>query len=328
MSTLAPKRRILTGVKPTGRPHLGNYLGSIQPSLRLSQGQDSFLFVADLHALTTVRDGEALRLMVRDVAATWLACGLDPDKITFYRQSDIPEIPAISWRLACFTGMGLLERAHAYKAAKDAGEEVNAGLFTYPVLMAADILAFQTTHVPVGQDQKQHLEMTRDLANSFNHVHGREILRLPEAVISEQVAVVPGLDGRKMSKSYNNTIAIFDDAKTLKKKVYSIVSDSTPLEDPKDPEVSNVFKLYRLFASKAETDAMAEKLRAGGYGWGSAKKELLDFLLGHFGPMKARYDHLMAHPGEVDEIMLAGAAKARPVAAATLAAMDEALGVR
>lgn len=324
---MSKTRRVLTGVKPTGRPHLGNYLGSIRPSLALSEGVESFLFVADLHALTTVRDGEALRRMVREVAATWIACGLDPARITFYKQSDVPEIAEISWRLACFTGMGLLERAHAYKAAKDAGQEVNAGLFTYPVLMAADILSFQATHVPVGQDQKQHLEIARDIANSFNH-HFGEVLVLPEPVTSDEVAVVPGLDGRKMSKSYDNTIPIFDDKSAIKKKVYSIVSDSTPLEEPKDPASSNIWKLYRLLVSQDRAEAMADSLRAGGYGWGHAKKDLLDALLELFEGPRARFDELMADPAQLDAIFAEGAAKARPIAADTLAAMDRALGVR
>jgi len=318
--------RVLTGIKPTGRPHLGNYLGSIRPAIALSRERETYLFIADLHALTTIRNREDLRELVYDVAATWLACGLDPEKTVFYRQSDVPEISELNWILACYTSQGLLERAHAYKAAKDAGEDVNVGLYTYPVLMSADILAFDSTHVSVGQDQKQHLEICRDIAERFNHYHG-EVLTIPAPIIDENVAVIPGLDGRKMSKSYGNTIPLFFERETVKKKIMSIVSDSTPLEEPKDPESSLVYRLYAMMAPKDRAEAMAGKLRAGGYGWGHAKKELIELFHEQFDEKAKVYDHLMANRGELDAVFAKGAKRARAKAGATLERAKKALGL-
>ncbi|MEQ8819335.1 MAG: tryptophan--tRNA ligase [Sumerlaeia bacterium] len=318
--------RILTGVKPTGRPHLGNYFGSIKPSLELSKGRESFLFIADLHALTTLKDGVVLREMVYDVAATWLALGLNPDEIVFYRQSDVPEISELNWILSCYTAQGLLERAHAYKAARDAGQEVNAGLYTYPVLMSADILMFRSTHVPVGQDQRQHLEIARDIAQRFNHYHG-EVLVLPDPIINDNVAVIPGLDGRKMSKSYDNTIPIFDSAKAIKEKVFSIVTDSTPLEEPKNPDANVLFKMYQLLAGESDAADVRAKLEAGGYGWGHLKKAVHGVIMDGFADARARYDHLMANRGELDAIFAQGAVKARAEAARTLDDVKRAVGL-
>lgn len=318
--------RVLTGIKPTGRPHLGNYLGSIRPAIALSRERETYLFIADLHALTTIRNREDLRELVYDVAATWLACGLDAEKTVFYRQSDVPEISELNWILACYTSQGLLERAHAYKAAKDAGEDVNVGLYTYPVLMSADILAFDSTHVPVGQDQKQHLEICRDIAERFNHYHG-DVLTIPAPIIDENVAVIPGLDGRKMSKSYGNTIPLFFERETVKKKIMSIVSDSTPLEEPKDPESSLVYRLYAMMAPKDRAEAMAGKLRAGGYGWGHAKKELIELFHEQFDEKAKVYDHLMANRGELDAVFAKGAERARAKAGATLDRAKKALGL-
>ncbi len=318
--------RVLTGIKPTGRPHLGNYLGSIRPAVALSKERETFLFIADLHALTTIRDATELRELVCDVAATWLACGLDPERTVFYRQSDVPEISELNWILACYTGQGLLDRAHAYKAARDTGEEVNVGLYTYPVLMSADILAFDSTHVPVGQDQKQHLEICRDIATRFNHYHG-EVLTVPEPIIDDHVAVIPGLDGRKMSKSYGNTIPLFFERQGVKKKIMSIVSDSTPLEEPKDPDSSLVYQLYSMMAPTDRAAEMADKLRAGGYGWGHAKKELVALFHELFEERAKTYDRLMANRGELEEVFAAGAQRARAQAADTLDRVKKALGL-
>lgn len=309
--------RVLSGIKPTGQPHLGNYLGMIRPALRLAEQHESFLFIADLHAMTTIRNGGALREQVYEVAATWLALGLDPQRTAFFRQSDVPEIPRLSWVLACYTPQGLLERAHAVKAARDAQAEMNAGLYTYPVLMAADILAFGATHVPVGLDQKQHLEIARDIAARFNH-HHPGTLRLPEPLISQEVAVVPGLDGRKMSKSYGNTLALFDSPGRLRQQVFSIVTDSAPLEASKEPESSLVYRLYALLADPARAEEMADRLRAGGYGWGHAKQALCDLLEETFGPTRERYERLLSRREELDRILADGADRARTAAAVTL----------
>jgi tryptophanyl-tRNA synthetase len=319
-------KRILTGIKPTGRPHLGNYLGAIKPALASVQEGASVLFVANLHALTTVKDRAELKQLTYDVAATWLALGLDPSKVVFFRQSDVKEIPLLSWILCCYTAQGLLERAHAYKAAKDRGDIINAGLYTYPVLMAADILAFDTTHVPVGEDQKQHVEYARDIAQAFNHQHG-PVLTIPEPVIVEEVATIPGTDGRKMSKSYGNIVPIFAAPPELKKAVFSIKTDSTPLEAPKDPDKSSIFQIYRSIASPRQTAELADKYRAGNFGWGDAKKALLELLIEHFEARRARYEHLMSHPDELEAIFAAGAQRASAFAARTLQRVSNAIGL-
>jgi tryptophanyl-tRNA synthetase len=320
-------KRTLTGIKPTGRPHLGNYLGAIKPALdSVAQGGEQIFFVANLHALTTMRDANEVRQLTHDVAATWLALGLDPEKVVFFRQSDVLEIPFLSWILSCHTAQGLLERAHAYKAAKDRDEAINAGLYTYPVLMAADILSFRSTHVPVGEDQKQHVEYARDIAMALNHHHG-EVLTIPQAVILEQVATIPGTDGRKMSKSYDNTVPIFAPPDKLKKAVFSIKTDSAPVEAPKDPDKSSLFQIYKNVATPTQTAAFEKRYREGGMGWGEAKQTLLTLLLEVFEPKRARYDHLMAHPEEIEAVFAAGARKAHEMAGATIADVRKAVGV-
>lgn len=319
-------KRILTGIKPTGRPHLGNYLASIKPSLELSEGSESFLFIADLHALTSDLDGDSLRSLCREVAATWLALGLDPEKISFFRQSDIVEISQLNWILACSTGKGLLDRAHAFKAAVSDGQDVNAGLYFYPVLMAADILAFGSTHVPVGSDQKQHVEMTREIAARFNKRYG-DILTIPEPVIGSQTGLIPGLDGRKMSKSYNNTIPIFGEDKEIRKRVFSIITDSTPVEAPKDPEKSNIFSLYKLLADSEQTSSFSKLYTKGGMGWGDAKQVLLDLLLEKFREPKKRYQELLDNPQNLEIIFKKGADKARAIAGPLLKVVQKAVGI-
>lgn len=328
------KKISLTGIKPTGTPHLGNYLGAIRPALELAKDYETIYFIADYHALTTVHNGDEMRKNIRKVAATWLACGLDPEKGLFYRQSDIPEIFELSWALSCFTPKGFMNRAHAYKAkveanraaSEDLDTNINMGLYCYPCLMDADILMFNADIVPVGKDQKQHVEFARDIAIRFNKQMGKNVFTVPEPFIQETTDVIPGLDGRKMSKSYDNTIEIFLDSKALKKKLGKIVTNSLPLEAPKDPDTCNVFRLYKLFATSEETAALAETYRAGGMGWGYAKGELQKVLERTFGEAREKYNDLMAHPDRIDEILRAGAEKARPVARAHLEEVREVLG--
>ena len=328
------KKISLTGIKPTGTPHLGNYLGAIRPALELAKDYETIYFIADYHALTTVHDGDEMRENIRKVAATWIACGLDPEAGLFYKQSDIPEIFELSWALSCFTPKGFMNRAHAYKAKVEAnraaGEDldtnINMGLYCYPCLMDADILMFNADVVPVGKDQKQHVEFARDIAIRFNKQMKKDVFTVPEPFIQETTDVIPGLDGRKMSKSYDNTIEIFLDSKSLKKKLGKIVTNSLPLEAPKDPDTCNVFRLYKLFATAEETAALAETYRAGGMGWGYAKGELQKVLERTFGEAREKYNDLMAHPEQIDEILHAGAEKARPVARAHLEQIREVLG--
>ncbi len=309
------KKRSLSGIKPTGFPHLGNYLGMIRPAIDLQDEYESFYFAADYHALTTVHDPKALRHSVYELTAYFLAFGLDPEKAAFFRQSDVPEVAELTWMLSCVTHMGLLERAHAYKAAKDEGreKEINHGIFTYPVLMAADILIYDSDVVPVGQDQIQHLEMTRDMAQKFNNAFGGEYLKLPEAKVRKEVAVVPGIDGRKMSKSYNNLIEPLLPPKKLKKQCMSIETDSTPLEDPKDPDTCNVFALYKLFANADELMEMRQNYEGGGYGYGHAKLALYEKLVEYFAPYREKYESLREDEEYLEEVLAAGAAKVRPV---------------
>ncbi|MCZ8061972.1 tryptophan--tRNA ligase [Silanimonas sp.] len=328
--------RILTGITTSGTPHLGNYAGAIRPAVAASRqpGTESFYFLADYHALIKVQDPARVQRSTLEIAATWLACGLDPDKVWFYRQSDIPEIPELTWFLTCVAGKGLLNRAHAYKAAVDAntaqGEDadagVTAGLYMYPVLMAADILAFKAHKVPVGRDQIQHIEMARDFAARFNHTFGEHLV-LPEAVIEEQVATLPGLDGRKMSKSYDNTIPLFAPPAQLKKLIASIVTDSRAPGEAKDPDNSHLFTLYRAFATEAQAAEMHAALR-GGLAWGEAKQALFELLDGHFAPMRERYEALMAKPAEIEATLQAGAAKARATATPLLRELRAAVGLR
>ena len=317
--------RALTGIKPTAVPHIGNFLGSIEPALRLQDTHDAYYFIADYHALTTMHDPERMRLHTREVAATWLALGLDPSRTTVWVQSDVPEVTELAWLLACVTGLGLLERAHAYKAARDKGVEVGVGTFFYPVLMAADILAYDADVVPVGRDQKQHVEMARDMA-TFLNVRFGEVLRLPSALIRDEVAVVPGLDGQKMSKSYDNTIPLFEEPKVLRKKVMSIVTDSRGVDEPKDPEACNVFALYKHFASPDEQADLAARYRAGGLGYGHAKQALFEVMERRLAEPRVRYREILSDPATLDGILGAGAERARGVAEGVLTRCREAVG--
>ncbi|MCA9563563.1 MAG: tryptophan--tRNA ligase [Myxococcales bacterium] len=323
------RKRALSGIKPTGSPHLGNYLGMIRPAIELQETHEAYYFVADYHSLTTGRDAEAIRNSVYEVAAYFLAFGLDPERAVFFRQSDVPEVTELCWLLGCVTSMGLLERAHAYKAAKDKGEEgtLSHGVFTYPVLMAADILAYDAHEVPVGKDQIQHIEMTRDMAQRFNHIWG-ETLRIPEALVKEQVAIIPGIDGQKMSKSYDNGIEALVPSKKLRKRIMQIVTDSRTLEDPKDPETCNIFALYRYFASADEQADLAEKYRAGGFGYGHAKQALFEKIDAHMTPYREKYEQLIADRAQIDAILESGAKRARAVARETLARARHACGLR
>lgn len=331
--------RILTGITTTGTPHLGNYAGAIRPAIVASRAADadSFYFLADYHALIKCDDPARIQRSRLEIAATWLALGLDTDKATFYRQSDIPEIPELCWLLTCVAGKGLLNRAHAYKASVDknveAGEDPDAGvtmgLFSYPVLMAADILMFNAHKVPVGRDQIQHVEMARDIGQRFNHLfgQGRELFTLPEAVIEEEVATLPGLDGRKMSKSYDNTIPLFGTAKQLKDAIARIVTDSKLPGEPKDAEGSHLFTLYQAFASQAQQAEFRAELE-GGLAWGEAKNRLYQLLENELGEARERYNALIARPADLEDILLAGAAKARRIATPFLGELREAVGLR
>jgi len=328
--------RVLTGITTSGTPHLGNYVGAIRPTVRASRltGVESFYFLADYHALIKTGDPARVQRSTLEIAATWLACGLDPEKVTFYRQSDIPEIPELMWMLTCITGKGLLNRAHAYKAAVDknaaagvdADDGVTAGLFMYPVLMAADILMFNAHQVPVGRDQIQHIEMARDMASSFNHLYG-EHFTLPEAAIEEHVATLPGLDGRKMSKSYDNTIPLFVPREQLRKLIMGILTDSRAPGEPKTTEGSALFQLYQAFASAEETQALAQAY-AEGIAWCDAKQMLFERLDREIAPMREVYDQLMKDPGHIEKTLKAGAEKARASATPFTARLRHAVGLR
>ncbi|MBM4155858.1 MAG: tryptophan--tRNA ligase [Lentisphaerae bacterium] len=318
--------RILSGIQPSGKLHIGNYFGMMKPALELQERGEAFLFIANYHALTTVGDAAALREGTRDVALDFLACGLDPERTAFYRQSDVPEVCELAWLLSVVTPMGLLERCHSYKDKLAKGIAASHGLFAYPVLMAADILAVQSNVVPVGRDQKQHVEVTRDIAIKFNNQYG-PVFTVPEPSIRDEVAVVPGLDGQKMSKSYGNTVELFGDPAETKRRIMRIVTDSRSLEDPKDPEACNLFALYRLFASPDERESMAARYRAGGLGYGTVKKELHGKLDAHFAPMRARRAELAADPGYVESVLRRGAGRARALAVATLRAARSAVGI-
>ena len=319
--------RILTGVQPSGTLHIGNYFGAMRPLLAMQERGQVFAILVDLHALTTVQDAATLRANVTSAAVDFLACGLDPERSIFFRQSDVPEHTELLWILACATPKGLLERAHAYKDKVARGLPASAGLFVYPVLMAADILLYDADIVPVGKDQKQHLEIARDLAVKMNEAYG-EVLKLPEPEISEDVAVIPGTDGQKMSKSYGNTIELFGAEKAIRKRVMGIVTDSTPLEAPKDPDGSTIVELYRLFASPAQVEEMKAAFRAGGTGYGHFKQQLFEALWDHFAPMRARREEILRDPGYVDEVLRAGALRAREVAGATMDRVRRAVGLR
>ncbi len=320
--------RILTGIQSTGRPHLGNILGAINPAIALANKaeNDSFLFIADLHSLTQIKNAEELKNNTFQVAATWLACGLDPNKTTFYRQSDVTECTELAWYLNCFFPYQRLKLAHSFKDKSDRLEDVNSGLFAYPMLMASDILLYDADFVPVGKDQLQHLEMTRDVASRINHKHG-EIFVLPEPILQQDAQLILGTDGEKMSKSRNNTIDVFDAENAIKKLINkNIVTDNTPLEEPKDPDSATVYQLYKLLATNEESKTMAEKLKAGGYGWGHAKKELLDKIVSSFSEERAKFEHYQNNPKEVEEVLMEGAQKAKKVAKATLERVRNSLG--
>jgi len=319
--------RILSGIKPSGEIHFGNYLGMLRPMVESQSRGELLCFIADLHSLTTVFDGDQMAAWRRQMAIDILALGMDPDKSVFWLQSDVPEVCEFAWYLSNFTPMGLLERCHAYKDKVANGISANHGLFAYPVLMAADIVAYGVNKVPVGKDQKQHVEVARDLVGAFNHRFG-EILVLPEPEIGEDVATVQGLDGQKMSKSYGNTLGIFADPAEVKKKIMAIATDSTPLEEPKDPDSTPVYAWYKHVASPEAAAEMASKLRAGGYGWGHAKKELVQAYVEHFAPYRARRDELAKDEALVDRILKDGAEKARAIMQPTLDAVRKAVGVR
>ena len=327
----------LTGIKPTGSPHLGNYVGMLRPALALAERFTAFYFIADYHALTTVRDREELRRLTHEIAACWLAFGLDPEKALFYRQSDVPEVFELAWVLACVAPKGLMNRAHAYKAAvernrragvADLDAGINMGLYNYPVLMAADILLFRADYVPVGRDQVQHVEMARDIAEKFNHAFG-PVLKLPEALVAEdeQAAVVPGLDGRKMSKSYQNTIPLFCDPGELRRLVFRVKTDSSRPEDPKDPDTSVLFQLFRHFAPAERTEEVRRALAGGGLGWAALKQELFETLEGFLAEPRARYRALLADRTQLEKVLAAGAERARPLARSLLDEVRAAVGV-
>jgi len=318
--------RILSGIQPSGKLHLGNYFGMMKPSLELQEKGEAFLFIANYHALTSSTNPEFLRENTLDVALDFLACGLDPVKTTFFRQSDIPRLLELTWLLSTVTPLGLLERCHSYKDKVAKGIAASHALFSYPVLMAADILAYQSNIVPVGRDQKQHLEVTRDLAIKFNNEYG-DIFTLPEASILETVAVVPGIDGLKMSKSYDNHILLFDGKKATKKRIMKIITDSKELDDPKDPDTCNVYQIYKLFAGEEKVSEMAENLRKGGYGYGHAKTQLFEDLWEYFESFREKREALVQDLDYVEDVLVDGAKRARAVADKTFDAAKAAVGL-
>jgi tryptophanyl-tRNA synthetase len=334
-----PAKVSLTGIKPTGEPHLGNYIGAVKPALTLAQEYEALYFIADYHALTTVRDPQLLRHYTRSVASTWIAAGFDPDRVVFYRQSDIPEIFDLTWIMSCMTSKGLMNRAHAYKAARDRNEEsgktdldagINMGLYNYPVLMAVDILIMEADVVPVGRDQVQHVEIAADIAGAFNHVYGDSFkFKIPQAVVpdAETGRTLPGVDGRKMSKSYDNTIPLFCSEAQLRKLTRRIPTDSTPVEEPKDPDSSNVFQILDQFAAPEIAAETRRQLREGGMGWGELKNQLFEVLNTQLSPLRERYNALMDPDSELDALLAAGAEKARKRAVPVLAKVRKAIGI-
>lgn len=326
----AKKKRSLSGIKPTGEaPHLGNYLGMIQPAIDLQETTDAFYFVADYHALTQMRDPDLVRRATYTITAYFLAFGLDPERSAFFRQSDIPEVTELAWMLSCVTNMGLLQRAHSYKDAIAAGTtgEINHGVFSYPVLMAADILIYDSDIVPVGADQIQHLEMTRDMAVKFNLGFGGEFLTLPEAKVREEVATVPGIDGRKMSKSYGNTIQPLLPPKKLRKQIMKIETDSTPMEEPMSTEGCNIFTIYKLFSTEVEQAELAEKYLRSDFGYGHAKQALFEKMDAYFSPYRARYDEIVNDHAYLDDVLASGAQKVRPVVEDVMGRVRDAVGM-
>ena len=324
----------LTGIKPTGNPHIGNYFGMYKPAIALTEKYLGLYFVADLHALTSTPERKELQQMIYEVAAGWLALGLDPDNSVFFRQSDIPEIPECAWMLSCLTSKGLMNRAHAYKASvdknleaeRDPDDGINMGLYNYPVLMAADILLYGSDVVPVGLDQKQHIEIARDIAENFNRVYGKT-LKLPEGLYTKDLQDVPGIDGRKMSKSYGNTIPIFADEKSLRKQVMRIVTDSRTPEEPKNPVGDNLFQIFRLFASPERTEEVRQHYLAGGLGYGTLKQELAETILAYFGSARQKFNDYMQDTAALDAILARGAIKARDIAVPVLKQMRKAVGI-
>ncbi len=329
------KKIALTGIKPTGLPHIGNYIGAIRPALELSQTCEARYFIADYHALNSVKDAEELRQMTLEIAAAWLACGLDPQRVLIYKQSQVPETFELMTLLLAFTPKGLMNRAHAYKAIlqknKDEDNEpdfgVNMGLYTYPVLMAADILLFDTDYVPVGNDQFQHVEMACDIAQSFNFVYGCEGFRIPQPMAREETKTVVGLDGRKMSKSHGNTIPLFAGEKELRKLVMRIVTNSQSVEEPKDPDTCSIFALYKVFADPGEIAELRRCYVNGGMGWGHAKQILFEIMNQELAPLRARYEYLMTHQEYIHEILNDGSQRARELAAAKMAKLRQIIGV-
>lgn len=319
--------KILTGIQSTGTPHLGNLLGAILPAIQMAKNPDneSFLFIADLHSITQIKDGAELRQNTYSVAAAWLACGLDTNRVVFYRQSDVPQTAELAWYLSCFFPFQRLTLAHSFKDKADRLDDVNAGLFAYPMLMAADILLYDAEFVPVGKDQLQHIEITRDVASRFNHQMG-ETFVLPEAKIDEQIMIIPGTDGHKMSKSRNNFINIFVDDKTLRKQIMGIQTDSTPLEEPKNPDTCNVFAIYKLLGSTEEVADLRAKYVAGNYGYGHAKQALYDLMVVKFASEREKYNYYINNLEAVDKLLLEGAAKASAVANGVLKRVREKLG--
>ena len=318
--------RVLSGIQPTGRFHWGNYFGAIRQYIALQENEQAFYFIADLHALTTIRDAEQLRSLTRDAALDLLALGLDPEQATLFRQSDVPEVSELTWLLLTVTNLSWLEKCHAYKDKKERGIAADAGLFTYPVLMAADILIYDSDVVPVGVDQVQHIEVTRDIAERFNSIYG-EVFVLPEARVLDSSAKVPGTDGEKMSKSYGNVIELFEPAKRVRKKVMSIKTDSTPVEEPKDPENCSVFDLYRLFATPSEVTELADRYRAGGLGYGDAKQALFELSQAHFEEARERRRVLESDERQLESILQAGAERARKKAGDVLGRARAACGL-
>lgn len=319
--------RILTGLQPSGKLHVGNFFGAMEPAVRLQDRGEAFYFIADYHAMTSSHNPAALRENVRELAVDFLACGLDPARAVFFRQSAVPEVNELAWLLSTVCPMSLLAKCHSYKDKTAQGIAANHGLFAYPVLMAADILLYDSNQVPVGKDQKQHLEVTRDLAVKFNEIYGDGTVILPDPIIREDTAVVVGLDGRKMSKSYHNTLPIFGDEKPLKKLIMKITTDSTPVEDPKPTEGSTILSLYKLFASPADYATMVADHQRGGVGYGDFKKRLADAYWDYFAPMRARRTEILADPRWVDEVLAAGALRAREEAAKVLERVRRAVGL-
>jgi tryptophanyl-tRNA synthetase len=318
--------RILSGIQPSGRLHVGNFFGMMQPSIRLQEEGEAFYFIADYHSLTTVQDPDALKENVSNVAIDFLACGLDPNKAVFFKQSDVPEVTELSWLLSTVTPMGFLNRCHSYKDKTERGLEATHGLFAYPVLMAADILIYDSNVVPIGDDQKQHLEVTRDIATKFNNLYG-DVFVIPEPKIREDKARVPGLDGQKMSKSYGNILELFGDEKATRKKIMSLTTDSTPVEDPKDPSNSIIVDLFSLVASDQQLEEMKDDFLKGGVGYGDFKKRLFESFWEYFEPMRARRKELCEDPQYIKNILKEGADRAREAASATLKRARHSCGI-